>query len=80
VVVTTFKPGPDGESWIVRLFNPGRRDRKAELTWAKPAPETLWLSNLAQEKVSRISGPIEMAAQEFVTLRASLPSKYGGPD
>jgi len=72
VIVTAFKPGPDGESWIVRLFNPGRRARRAELTWGKPIPETVWLSNLAEEEVSRMAGPIEMAAQEFVTLRASL--------
>ena len=76
IIVTAFKSAADGESWIVRLFNPGRRDKRAKLTWAKPAPETVWLSNLAQEKVSRISGPIEMAAQEFVTLRASLPGKH----
>ena len=75
VIVTAFKPGPDGESWIIRLFNPGRRPRKAELDWAKPAPETVWLSNLAEEKVSRITGPIGMAALKFVTLRASLPGK-----
>ena len=75
VIVTAFKPGLDGESWIVRLYNPGRRPREVELTWAKPTPDAVWLSNLAEEKVSRISGPIEMAAQEFVTLRASLPGK-----
>jgi len=75
VVVTAFKPGLDGKSWIVRLHNPGRRPRKVGLTWAKPAPETVWLSNLAGEKVSRLAGPIRMAAQEFVTLRASLPGK-----
>ncbi|MHC4116084.1 MAG: polysaccharide lyase family protein [Planctomycetota bacterium] len=75
VVVTALKPGSDGESRIIRLFNPGRRARKAELIWAKPAPEKVWLSNLAEEKVRRISGSIEIAAQEFVTLRASLPGK-----
>ena len=75
VVVTAFKPSLDGKSWIVRLYNPGRRPREAKLNWAKPAPETVWLSNLAEEKVSGITGPIEMAAQQFVTLRASLPPK-----
>jgi alpha-mannosidase len=80
IIATAFKPAADGDSWIIRLFNPGRRPRKAKLAWAKPAPETVWLSNLAQEKVSKISGPIEMAAQEFITLRASLPDRYSDPD
>ncbi len=75
IIVSAFKPGSDGRSWIVRLYNPGRRPGKVKLTWAKPAPKTVWLSNLAEEKVSRMTGPIKMAAQEFVTLRASLPGK-----
>jgi hypothetical protein len=75
VVVTAFKPSLDGKSWIVRLHNPGRRSRKVKLDWAEPAPEAVWLSNLAEDKVSRITGPIGMAAQQFVTLRASLPGK-----
>ncbi len=75
VVVTAFKPALDGKSWIVRLYNPGRVPREVRLGWTRPAPETVWLSNLAEEKVSEITGPIEMAAQEFVTLRASLPPR-----
>jgi alpha-mannosidase len=75
VIVTAFKPGSDGKSRIVRLFNAGGQPEKARLTWAGPAPETVWLSNFAEEKVSKITGPIEMAAYEIVTLRASLPGK-----
>ncbi|MFH1716983.1 MAG: glycosyl hydrolase-related protein, partial [Planctomycetota bacterium] len=75
VVVTALKPSLDGKDRVVRLFNTGERTEKVVLTWAKPAPKTVWLSNLAEEKVSEITGPIEMAAYEIVTLRASLPEK-----
>jgi alpha-mannosidase len=75
VIVTAFKPSEDGKAWIVRLFNAGGRPEKTTLTWAKPAPKTVWLSNLAEEKTSKITGPIEIAAYEIVTLRVSLPGK-----
>ncbi len=73
VVVTALKPAGDGTGIIVRLFNTGERTEKVALTWTTPAPRTVWLSNFAEEKVSRINKPIEMAAYEIVTLRASLP-------
>ena len=50
-------------------------NRDYGVTWAKPVPKTVWLSNLAEEKASKITGPIEMAAYEIVTLRVSLPGK-----
>ncbi len=75
VIVTAFKPSEDGTARIMRLFNAGGKSEKARLTWAKPTPETVWLSNLAEEKISKITGPIEMAAYEIVTLRIPLPGK-----
>jgi hypothetical protein len=75
IIVTALKPSSDGKALIVRLFNAGGQSEKAAVTWAKPAPDTTWLSNLAEEKVSKINGPIEMAAYDIVTLRAPLPGK-----
>jgi alpha-mannosidase len=75
VIVTAFKPSEDGKSRIVRFFNANGKSEKARLTWAKPVPKTVWLSNLAEEKISKITGPIEMAAYEIVTLRIPLPGK-----
>jgi alpha-mannosidase len=75
IIVTAFKPSSDGNAWIVRLFNAGGQSEKAAVTWAKPVPDTIWLSNLAEEQVSKLTGPIEMAAYDIVTLRASLPGK-----
>jgi len=75
IIVTAFKPSSDGKAWIVRLFNAGEKSEKAAVTWAKPVPETVWLSNLAEEQVSKTTGPVEMAAYDIVTLRASIPGK-----
>ncbi len=75
VIVTSFKPSMDGQAWMVRLFNVGGRPEKARLIWAKPAPEGVWLSSPAEERVARIDGPIEMAAYEIITLSCQLPKR-----
>ena len=75
IIVTAFKPSSDGKAWVVRMFNAGGQSEKATVTWAKPAPDTIWLSNMAEEEVSKVTGPIEMAAYDIVTLRTSLPGK-----
>jgi len=75
IIVTAFRPSSDGKAVIVRLFNTGCQSEKANVTWAKPAPDTIWLSNLAEDEVGKVTGPIEMAAYDIVTLRASLTEK-----
>jgi alpha-mannosidase len=75
IIVTAFKPSSDGKAWVIRLFNTGEKSEKAVLTWAKSAPNTIWLSNMAEEEVNKLTGPIDMAAYDIVTLRASLPGK-----
>jgi alpha-mannosidase len=72
VLVTAFKPSEDGEARIIRLYNAGERTRSAKITWAKPAPKTVWRSNLAEEKVSQLTGPIRLAPYEFATLRIPM--------
>lgn len=75
VIVSAFKPSEDGKAWIIRLFNAGGQPEKAELNWAEPGPEAVWLSDLAEREIRKITGPIDMSAYEFVTLRASLPGQ-----
>jgi len=72
VIVTAFKPSEDGKARIIRLYNTGTQNQNAKVTWAGQAPDAVWLSNLAEEQVSKLSGPIEMAPYEFVTLRVAL--------
>jgi alpha-mannosidase len=75
IIVTAFRPSEDGKDWIVRLFNAGGQSEKAIITWAEPSPDTIWLSNLAEEKLDNAAGPVEMTAYDIVTLRASPPGK-----
>jgi alpha-mannosidase len=75
IIVTAFRPSSDGKAWIIRLFNAGGKSEKATVTWAKPAPETIWLSNMAEEEINKATDPIEMTAYDIVTLRASIPEK-----
>jgi alpha-mannosidase len=75
IIVTAFKPSYDEKARIVRLFNAGVKSEKVNITWAKPAPDTIWLSNFAEEQLDKVTGPIEMAAYDIVTLRAPLPGK-----
>jgi len=72
VIVTAFKPSEDGKARIIRLYNTGTQNQNAKVTWAELAPDAVWLSNLAEEQVSKLSEPIEMAPYEFVTLRLPL--------
>jgi alpha-mannosidase len=75
VIVTAFKPSEDGTARIVRLFNASRKSQKARLIWAESASKTIWLSNLAENRLSKITKPINMAAYEIVTLRVPLTGK-----
>jgi len=75
IIVTAFRPSEDGRDWIVRLFNTSDQAGKATVTWSKTKPDAVWLSNLAEEKIDKAAGPIEVAAYDFVTLRASLSGK-----
>jgi alpha-mannosidase len=75
IIVTAFRPSEDGKDWIVRLFNAGTQPEKATVTWVKTTPDAVWLSNLAEEKIDKATGSIEMAAYDIVTLRASIPGK-----
>jgi len=69
VIVTAFKPSEDGKARIIRLYNAGAQTLNAKVIWAEPAPDAVWVSNLAEEQVSKLDGPIKMAPYEFVTLR-----------
>ncbi|MBN2269644.1 MAG: hypothetical protein JXN61_03465 [Sedimentisphaerales bacterium] len=72
IIVTAFKPSEDGKARIIRLYNAGEQTEKAKITWSEPAPQIIWCSNLAEEEVSKVDGPIKMAPYEFVTLRVPL--------
>ncbi|HEY2586121.1 MAG TPA: polysaccharide lyase family protein [Tepidisphaeraceae bacterium] len=74
VLVTTLKPADDGNGLIVRLFGASGQDRKVTLSWSKPSPTEVWLSDLGEQPLSRVNGPIDVPGWELVTLRAQEQS------
>ncbi len=72
VIVTAFKPSEDSKAWVVRLFNTDQRPASAKINWGKAVPKIIWLSNFAEEQVSKVTEPINMAGYEIVTLRVPL--------
>ncbi|MBN1851320.1 MAG: hypothetical protein JW829_01300 [Pirellulales bacterium] len=79
VLVTACKPSQDGKAWIVRLLNAAPQASEVTLHWSDSTPQTTWRSNLAEEALSRITGPIEMGANEIITLRQSRSDGDSGP-
>ena len=72
VLVASLKPSADGKARVVRLFNVSQRPAKTTLRWRRTAPKALWISNLAEDRLAPVAGPVEVAPSGVVTLRADL--------
>jgi len=70
VLVSALKPADDGRGWIVRLFGASGQTERVKLTWDKPGPTHLWLSDLSEEPLQEIGRSIEVPAWGIVTVRA----------
>ncbi|MCX6899129.1 MAG: glycosyl hydrolase-related protein [Verrucomicrobia bacterium] len=70
VLVTALKPSDDGKAWIVRLFSAGGTSANAKLTWSKPAPKRVWLSNTSEKPLRKAGTDVAVPAWGVVTLRA----------
>jgi alpha-mannosidase len=70
VIVASMKPSEDGQAFIVRLFGAGDRPAKAALRWAQTEPQKTWISNLAEERLAALTGPVDVPPRGLVTLRA----------
>ncbi|MBN1815821.1 MAG: hypothetical protein JW828_00580 [Sedimentisphaerales bacterium] len=73
VIVSTVKPADTGTALIVRLYNPTPSHQRVSLEPNRCKPREIWLSNPFEEKVLLISGPIDFAPYEFITLRLEAP-------
>ena len=71
--VTAFKPSEDGKAWIIRLFGASGKDEQVSLTWAKPEPKTVWLSDASEKPLKQATGAVAVPAWTLITLRAELP-------
>ncbi|MCA1997016.1 MAG: hypothetical protein LDL56_07295 [Armatimonadetes bacterium] len=73
VLVTGLKPGDDGRGLIVRLWNADPREVQTRLSWSRPAPRSLWLSDTSEQRLGKAGDTLTLPGQGLVTLRAELP-------
>ncbi len=69
VIVASIKPSQDRKALIVRLFAAAGRPATTTLHWAR-APKSVWISDLAEQPLTAVTGPIELPKYAIVTLRA----------
>ncbi|HRZ17576.1 MAG TPA: glycoside hydrolase family 38 C-terminal domain-containing protein, partial [Candidatus Hydrogenedentes bacterium] len=70
VVATVLKPGDDGASDILRLFNASDTACEAVVDWGRPRPKRVEMSSLSETPGDPLDGPVRLAPYEVVTLRA----------
>ncbi|NLF58921.1 MAG: glycosyl hydrolase, partial [Candidatus Hydrogenedens sp.] len=70
VIATVLKPGDDGESDILRLFNSSDQPCDAVVEWGGDRPKRVELSGLAENAGEAVQGALRLAPYEMATLRA----------
>jgi alpha-mannosidase len=71
VVVTSLRPGTDGRSWLVALYNPSAEPQRVGLQWRRGVRVTLSWSDSAERVGARIAGPIEIPAWGTAIVRSA---------
>ena len=69
VIVASIKPSADGKAQIVRLFAAAGKPAKVNLKWRSSEARSVYRSNLAEEQIEAVNGPVHVGAWEIVTLR-----------
>ncbi len=72
VLVNALKPSDDGKAIIVRLYGASGKDAVAKLSWSKPEPKAVWLSDASEQPLASAPEAIEVPAWGVVTLRAEF--------
>jgi alpha-mannosidase len=70
VIVASIKPSEDHKALIVRLFGVADHPAQVALQWQRRAPKAVWLSNLAEEPITAVTGPVDVPAGGLISLRA----------
>ena len=74
VIITSIKPGRDAKALMVRLFNASETDQNIYLQW-NHKPKEMWISNPMEDKISKLTTPIQMMKHEIITLQVLLSEK-----
>lgn len=70
VLVTALRPGPDGRSWLVALYNPGAEEQRVTLAWRPGLRVSLSWSDSSGRGGAAVRGPIELPPAGTAVLRA----------
>jgi Alpha-mannosidase len=70
VIALALKPSDDGAGTVIRLFGASGEEKQAKLTWAGPVAPQLWISDLSEQRLSRVEHEVTVAGWDLVTLRA----------
>ncbi len=70
ILVTGLKPGDDGRALMLRLWNASGRDTRAAIAGHEAVQRNLWLSDISEKPIEKITGPINMPAWGMVSVRA----------
>jgi len=72
VVVETIKVSDDGQALIVRLFGAADVRRSVSLDWHHRRPAGVWMTDLMEKPLRRVSGKLEVPAHGLVQLRVEF--------
>jgi alpha-mannosidase len=70
VLVTALRPGPDGRSWLVELYNPSREAQRARLVWRPGLRVSLWWSDSSGKRGAAVRGSIPLPPAGTCVIRA----------
>jgi hypothetical protein len=68
-LLETLKISDDGKAVILRLFGVGTAPRNVDLKWGYLKPRAMWLSDLTERPVEKVTGRVHVPARGIVTLR-----------
>jgi hypothetical protein len=72
VVIASMKPSNDGKAIVLRLYEVGGKDAAVNLKWQGHGPKATWLSNVAEEPVTAVNGPIAVPANDVISVRVEF--------
>ncbi|MEA3477971.1 MAG: glycoside hydrolase family 38 C-terminal domain-containing protein, partial [Bacteroidota bacterium] len=76
ILLTAVKPSHDLKAYVIRLYNPGVEAEEVVLYLHGQKLESgIFYSNLNEEQLKRVKGPIKLDAQDWLTLRVNLDAQ-----
>ena len=69
VLLETLKVSDDGKAVVLRFFGLGATEQKVALNWGHTKPSSIWLTDLTEQPLEKVTGKILVPPRGIVTLR-----------